>query len=332
MTTTQIAPATRQRLLPETGRAGFADALRSEWTKIRSTRSTYWTLLALIVVCIGIGAVTCAGTASHPQGISPAQFDSTQQSLAGLYLGQLVIAVLGALTITSEYSTGMIRTSLAVQPRRGVVFAAKAVVFAIVTLVIGLIASFGSFFVGQAILSGAHLSTTLGQPNVLRAVIGGALFLTACGMLAYGLGAILRHTAAAISAAIGLLFVLTVLVQFLPQAWQNNVDKWMPALAGGCGRRRRRRARTSSRPGAGSRCWPATRRWRSSPGWCCSAAATPNGKPGAPVPGGVLGTGAHWCAGGTRAPGHGSSRRLYDCPLRRQSRAVFISGSAGTRP
>ena len=233
MATTQIAPAARERLLPpETGRAGFGDALRSEFTKIKSTRSTYWTLLALVVVCVGIGALTCAGTASHPQGINPTNFDATQQSLAGLYVGQLVIAVLGALTITSEYSTGMIRTSLTVQPRRGVVFAAKAVVFALVTLVIGLITSFGSFFVGQAILSSHHLSATLGEPNVLRAVIGGALFLTACGMLAYGLGAILRHTAAAISAAIGLLFVLTVLVQFLPQSWQDNVDKWMPALAG----------------------------------------------------------------------------------------------------
>jgi ABC-type transport system involved in multi-copper enzyme maturation permease subunit len=233
MTTTQIAPAARQRLLPpDAGRASFADALRSEFTKIRSTRSTYWTLLALIVVCIGIGALASAGTASHPNGISRAGFDSTQQSLAGLYVGQLVIAALGALTITSEYTTGMIRTSLAVQPRRGVVFAAKGVVFAVVTLITGLIVSFGSFFVGQAILSGPHLSATIGQPNVLRAVIGGALFLTACGMLAYGLGAILRHTAAAISAAIGLLFVLTVLVQFLPSSWQDSVDKWMPALAG----------------------------------------------------------------------------------------------------
>jgi len=233
MTTIQIAPAGRQRLLPpETGRAGFADALRSEFTKIRSTRSTYWTLFALIVVCIGIGALASAGTASHPNGVSRAGFDATQQSLAGLYVGQLVIAALGALTITSEYATGMIRTSLAVQPRRGVVFAAKGVVFAVVTLITGLVASFGSFFVGQAILSPHHLSATLGQPNVLRAVIGGALFLTACGMLAYGLGAILRHTAAAISAAIGLLFVLTVLVQFLPSSWQNSLDKWMPALAG----------------------------------------------------------------------------------------------------
>jgi len=232
MATTQIAVGTRERLLPPTtGRAGFADAVRSEFTKIRSTRSTYWTLLALIVVTVGIGALATAGTAAHPQGLGP-DFDATQQSLGGLYVGQLVIAVLGALTITSEYSTGMIRTSLSVQPRRGTLFAAKALVFAVVSLVTGLVACFASFFIGQAILSSHHLNVTLGDPNVLRAVIGGALFLTACGMLAYGLGAILRHTAGAITAAIGLLFVLSILVNFLPHSWQNNVDKWMPAISG----------------------------------------------------------------------------------------------------
>ena len=231
MTTTQVAAV--PRLLPPTaGRAGFADALRSEFTKIRSTRSTYWTLLALVVVTIGIGAIACAGAASHASQVRGPGFDATQQSLAGLYLGQLIIAVLGALTITSEYSTGMIRTSLTVQPRRSTVFAAKAVVFGAVSLVTGLVACFASFFIGQAILSSHHLNATLGQPNVLRAVIGGALFLTACGMLAYGLGAILRHTAGAITAAIGLLFVLSILVNFLPHSWQNNVDKWMPAIAG----------------------------------------------------------------------------------------------------
>ena len=233
MTTTQVVAAPRQPLLPPAaGRAGFADALRSEFTKIRSTRSTYWTLLALVVVTIGIGAIASYGTASHASQIDRASFDATQLSLGGLYVGQLVIAVLGALTITSEYSTGMIRTSLAVQPRRGTLFAAKAVVFAVVSLVTGLVASFASFFIGQALLSGHHLNVTLSQPNVLRAVIGGALFLTACGMLAYGLGAILRHTAGAITAAIGLLFVLTVLVNFLPGTWQDHVNKWMPAIAG----------------------------------------------------------------------------------------------------
>src|SRR5215469_1937723 len=231
MATTQIAPAARQRLLPpQTGRAGFGDALRSEFTKIKSTRSTYWTLLALVVVCAGIGALACYAAASHASQVDRATFDATQQSLSGLYVGQLIMAVLGALTITSEYTTGMIRTTLAVQPRRGVVFAAKAVVFAVVTLVTGLVTCFASFFLGQALMSGHHLSVTLGDPNVLRAVIGGGLFLAACGMLAYGLGAILRHTAAAITAAVGLLFVLSALVTFLPHTWQNHVDKWMPAI------------------------------------------------------------------------------------------------------
>src|SRR5215831_9416775 len=229
--TTQTAGIARGSAAPARP-AGFGGAVRSEITKIRSVRSTYWTLLALVVVTIGLGAIACAGAASHPQEIDRASFDAVQNSLGGLYVAQLVIAVLGALTITSEYSTGMIRTSLAVQPRRGTVFAAKALVFAAVSLVTGLVASFASFFLGQALMSGHHLSVTLGDPNVLRAVIGGALFLTACGMLAYGLGAILRHTAAAISAAIGLLFVLTVLVQFLPMSWQDHVNKWLPALAG----------------------------------------------------------------------------------------------------
>jgi ABC-type transport system involved in multi-copper enzyme maturation permease subunit len=214
------------------GRAGFTGALRSEFTKIRSVRSTYWTLLALVVTMAGIGALASWGAATHSSQLGP-NFDPTRQSLFGLILGQLIIVVLGALTITSEYGTGMIRTSLTAMPRRGITIAAKAVVFGAVALITGLVASFGSFFLGQALMSGQHINATLGQPDVLRAVIGGALFLTVCGMLAFGLGLILRHTAAAIGAAVGLLFVLFILVNFLPQSWQNDVDKWMPFNAGG---------------------------------------------------------------------------------------------------
>jgi ABC-type transport system involved in multi-copper enzyme maturation permease subunit len=213
------------------GRAGFIGSLRSEFTKIRSTRSTHWTLLALVVITVGFGALASAGAAHNVHQLGPG-FDPTQRSLFGLYFGQLVIAVLGALTITSEYGTGMIRTSLTAMPRRGTVFAAKAVVFAAVALVIGLITSFGAFFLGQALMSGAHINATLSQPHVLRAVVGGALFLAACGMLAYGLGAILRHTAGAITASIVLLFVVSLLINALPQSWQVHVDKWVPAIAG----------------------------------------------------------------------------------------------------
>jgi len=213
------------------GRVSFAGALRSEFTKIRSVRSTYWTLLAMLVVVVGFGALASYGAATHgPHG---PYFDPTRQSLAGLYIGQLIIGVLGVLAISSEYSTGMIRTTLTTNPHRGVMIAAKAVVFAVIALIASLITALAAFFLGQAIMSSHHINTTIGSPGVLRAVIGGALFLTACGVLAFGLGLLLRHTAAGLGTMVGLLFVVTILVNFLPQSWQNDVDKWVPALAGG---------------------------------------------------------------------------------------------------
>ena len=222
---------TTGRALPASaGRANFAGALRSEFTKIRSVRSTYWTLLALVVVTVGFGALASWGVASHGQ--PGPDFDPTQQSLSGLYISQLIMGVLGVLVITSEYSTGMIRTTLSTMPRRGTIIAAKAVVFAVVAFVTGLITSFASFFLGQALMSSHHISTTIGQPHVLRAVIGGALFLTACGLLAFGIGLLLRHTAGAISTVVALLFVLSILINFLPSSWQVHVDKWIPAIAG----------------------------------------------------------------------------------------------------
>lgn len=216
---------------PPARREGFATTLAWEFTKIRSVRSTYWTLLAVMVVTVGFGAIASAAAASHPHVLGP-RFDPTARSLDGLYISQLMITVLGALTITSEYSTGMIRTSLAAMPRRSAVFAAKAAAFAAVAFAAGLLASLGAFFVGQAVMAARRLNVTLGQPDVLRAVLGGALFLAACGLLALGLGMLLRSTAGAITAAVGLLFVAAILVNFLPPAWQLHADKWLPAAAG----------------------------------------------------------------------------------------------------
>jgi ABC-2 type transport system permease protein len=231
-TATPAHAASAPRVLPiSAGRATFAGALRSEFTKIRSVRSTYWTLLALMVVTVGFGALASWGVATH--GHPDAGFDPTQQSLTGLYISQLIMGVLGVLVITAEYSTGMIRTTLSTMPYRGTVVAAKAVVFTVLAFATALITSFASFFLGQALMSSHHLSTTLSHPHVLRAVIGGALFLTVCGLLAFAIGLLLRHSAGAISTVVGLLFVVSILVNFLPQSWQNHVDKWVPAIAGG---------------------------------------------------------------------------------------------------
>jgi ABC-2 type transport system permease protein len=242
---TTTAPVGRgaQHALPAArGRAGFAGTLRSELTKIRSVRSTYWSLIALVVVTIGLGALFCFGKAQNFSHVQPgfkaqaaahAISQATEMSLFGLILGQLIIAVLGALTVTAEYSTGMIRTSMTVMPRRGTWLAAKATVFGGVALVTGMVTSFASYFIGQAIMSTEHINSTIGQPGVLRAVVGGGLFLTACGLLSFGLGAMLRHSAGAIAASIGVLFVVYVLSGFLPSNWANHIDKWIPFNAGG---------------------------------------------------------------------------------------------------
>jgi ABC-type transport system involved in multi-copper enzyme maturation permease subunit len=223
-------------LPPASGRAGLGGTLASEFTKIRSVRSTYWTLLVLLVVSVGIGAAISAGTAANWSHTSPsdrASFDPTQASVAGLfYLGQLVIVVLGAMTLTAEYSTGMIRTSLTAMPRRVVVYSAKAVIFAGVALVVTFVAAFVSFFLGQALLASTHDTATLSQPNVLRAVVGSALYVTMCGLFAFAIGAILRHTAGTITAVIGLLFVIPILVHLLPQSWYQDIQRWLPDAAG----------------------------------------------------------------------------------------------------
>jgi ABC-2 type transport system permease protein len=236
MATTTESQPTLTALPPASGRAGLRGTLASEFTKIRSVRSTYWTLLVLLVVSVGIGAAITAGTAaswSHTSPSNQASFDPTQASVAGLfYLGQLVIVVLGAMTITAEYSTGMIRTSLTAMPRRTVVYAAKAAIFAVVALVITFVAAFASFYLGQALLTSTHDTATLSQPDVLRAVVGSALYVTLCGLFAFAIGAILRHTAGTITAVIGLLFVIPILVHLLPQSWYQDVDRWLPDAAG----------------------------------------------------------------------------------------------------
>ena len=146
-----------------------------------------------------------------------------------LILGQLIIVVPGALVLTSEYSTGMIRTSLISMPRRIVIYVAKAAAFAAVALVVSLATAFTAFFLGQSLLASTGQSATLAGPDVLRAVIGSALYITLCGLFAFAAAAIIRNTAATITAMLGLLFVLPVLVNLLP--WGDDLVRWLPSSA-----------------------------------------------------------------------------------------------------
>ena len=267
MATKTISDVRPSVLPPAAGHAGLRGVLASEFTKLRSVRSTYWTLAALLIISIGVGVAVMAGESSSLTNNvgNKAGFDGTQVSLIPFFeIGQLIIAVLGAMVITSEYSTGMIRTSLTAMPRRGTVYAAKAIVFTSVTLVISLITSFIAFFAGQAMVASTGVGASLfgnvkipanaifngpgspGSPpkvtlqgtdvisasSVLSAVIGTALFVTLVAVIAFGLGAIIRHTAGTITTVIGVMFIVPVLVQLLPDNWRWDIMRFFPDAAG----------------------------------------------------------------------------------------------------
>lgn len=212
-----------------------ARVIVSEWTKLRSLRSTIFSLLAAVVFIIGLAILVPSVTVAHwppHDAREAAGFDPTSRSLAGIFLAQLAVGVLGVLLITGEYATGMIRATLAAVPARLPVLWAKAVVFAAVTLAVTVPSVVVAFLIGQSILKGKDLQTALGDPGVLRAVIGSALYLAVVGLLGLGLGALLRNTAGAISALFGVLFVLPIIVRFLPSSWSDPIDKYLPGTVG----------------------------------------------------------------------------------------------------
>lgn len=215
--------------------ASLVHVLRSEWTKFWSVRSTMWTLVLLVVLTVGFGALFTWGTETtwqqQPEE-ARAAFDAASISLAGLVFAQLAAAVLGVLVISSEYSTGGIRTSLTAVPKRLRLLTAKAIVLGVVTLVVGTVTSFIAFFVGQSILAQADLQTDLGQPEVLRAVFGGGLYVFATAMFGFALGTLLRHTAGAVTLAVALLLVLPPFTGLLPGDWGSAVSRYFTSNAG----------------------------------------------------------------------------------------------------
>lgn len=233
MVTATTGQARPGALLTHGLRTDILRTVRSELTKIGSVRSTYWTLILMVAAGIAWSATFCGIEASQWAHMSPQDrigFDPTQSSILGVaLLGQLVIVVFGALAITSEYSTGMMRTSLTVMPRRLVLYGAKAAVVAAVTLMVAVPTSFASFFLGQALLRGTHVSATLSQPGVLRAVIATALYVTLCSLFALGLGAVLRHSAGAITVGLGLLFLASQLAKALPGGLYAEIERWLPS-------------------------------------------------------------------------------------------------------
>jgi ABC-2 type transport system permease protein len=225
-TTIPVPPAPRYR---PTG------VMRSEWTKLRSVRSTTWTLLATVVITIGIGIIATATEATrwtHSSLADRLSFDPTNLSLTGLLFGQLAIGILGVLAISAEYGTGTIRSSLAAVPNRRVLLASKAAVYALTVLVVGEVVSFGAFFIGQMLIGGGAPHAAIGQAGVLRAVAGSGLYLALLGLLALGLGSIIRHTAGAIAAFVGVLLIIPLILPALPTSLNHAIGKFEPVTIG----------------------------------------------------------------------------------------------------
>jgi len=213
------------------GSYGFRTVARMEWLKLRSVRSTWWTLLVFAAGMIALAILVL----NHEHWVTMsaadrASFDPTNDGFSGLVIGQLAIGVLGVLVITGEFSSGMIRATFTAAPRRPVVLAAKAAVFTAVALAAGEILAFAAFAAGEAVLKAPAPHASLAQPGVLRAVLMAGAYPALIGLIGLGLGAIIRHTAGAVSAVVGVLFALPLILLPLGTSVQNSAGKFMPMV------------------------------------------------------------------------------------------------------
>ncbi len=217
-------------------RPGLPQAVGAEWIKLRSVRSSTGMVLAAFAFSVLGTFLICGG--STTEGGSPGHpgdNDIVRDSLAGVWLGQILFAVLAVLVVTSEYSTGTIRATFAALPRRRVVLAAKTVVTAVVVLVAGFLTAAACFLVGQSLLRGNGFDYAGGYPHAsltdgpaLRAVAGSGLYLVGLALLALGVAAIVRHTAAAITVVLALMFVPPLATGVLPERLSELVQKLSP--------------------------------------------------------------------------------------------------------
>jgi hypothetical protein len=225
--------------LPRLERVGRVTQWRvavSEWTKLRSLRSTRWSLLVGAVLTVGLPVLFATVLSNRWSHLSPherANRDPLDVALSGIRVSQLAIGVLGVLVISGEYSTGMIRSTFLAVPRRLPVLWAKSAVYAAVTFALMVPAVLAAFFASQAILRNHHiLEISFTHPGVPRTVIGGAVYLMLLGVFALGLGAIVRNTAGGIAVFAAIMFVIPPLLDILPSDWSNAIHPYLPSTAG----------------------------------------------------------------------------------------------------
>jgi ABC-2 type transport system permease protein len=226
------------RAVPRARGTGLLDALHAEWTKVRTVSGPGWLLLGVVALTVGVSAAAVG--AQHCPASMQCPVDPTKVSLTGIQFGQAVVAILAVLMICNEYSTGMIRITLTAMPRRGQVFAAKAIVVAGLVLVAGALAVLGSVLAGHLILP-AHGFTaargfqvvSLSYGPTLRAAVGSVLYLALIALLSLGIAAMTRDSAVSIGAVLGVLYIFPIMLAFVSStSWQHRLDRWTPTLAG----------------------------------------------------------------------------------------------------
>lgn len=231
-----LTPSVRLPRLEITGRLAFHRILLSEWTKLRSVRSTKWSLVAAFLLTIAFPVIFSFVTRSHWGSMSPSDRASRHPldiALAGVNVAQLAIAVLGVLLISAEYSTGSIRSTFTAVPRRLPVLWAKVLDYAVVTFVLMVPAVLVSFFASQAIVHTIpQLKMSFTEAGVARSVLGGALYVVLVGIFALAIGAIVRNTAGGIATFAAIFFVLPPLMFTLPTSWNNAISQYLPSEAG----------------------------------------------------------------------------------------------------
>jgi ABC-2 type transport system permease protein len=210
---------------------GFPHTLRAEWIKFWTVRSTFWSTAMLFVLGAGLTTLVCAlaakDLASGAAGESPGSFVTW-----GMMIAQITAVVLGAMVVTSEYGTGMIRATLAATPGRGAVLAAKALVLSSTLFVVGTATAFVGYFAGNWFLDREGVELALSDEGVLRSLFGSGLYMAGLGLLAAAVGVLVRHTAAVLSTVLGLVFVVGQMAWLLPGTWGEWVAKALPGNAG----------------------------------------------------------------------------------------------------
>jgi len=236
MTAATTAPSTGAGAFPaDRFHVTFSHALRTEWIKFRSLRSTVWTLAITVVVMVGFAAMFAAIARSEYNNGNlddVSGFTSTDVVTVGVSFAQLAIAVLGVLIVTNEYSTGMIRSTFSVVPRRVPAVLAKALLITVATFVVSAVAMALSVLVASPLVSGTPAALDLGDGTTVRVLVGSCLYLSMIALLSLGVGTLLRNTAGSIFTLVALLLVLPGILSSVPPQWIRTIAEYMPSTGG----------------------------------------------------------------------------------------------------